>query len=77
MHDFVNKKIPQSFESVYSLNCDIRGNQLTRQSDLINIAIDATPHSLIGYLFIILLVYGIRVFVPFLVVIQGLILKVK
>ena len=37
MHDFVNKKLPRSFENVYSLNCDIRGNRLTRQSDLINI----------------------------------------
>lgn len=38
MHDFVNNKLPQSFDGMYSLNCDIRGNLLTRQSDLINIA---------------------------------------
>ena len=38
MHDFVNKKLPRSFDGVYSLNCDIRENLLTRQSDLINIA---------------------------------------
>ncbi len=37
MHDFVNKKLPHSFDSVFRLNSDIRDDHVTRQSGDMNV----------------------------------------
>ncbi len=37
MHDFVNKKLPHSFDSVFRLNSDVRDDHVTRQSGDMNV----------------------------------------
>ena len=37
MHDFLNKKLPQSFDGMFRLNSDIQTEHVTRQSDHMNV----------------------------------------
>ena len=38
MHDYINGKLPTSFNNIYSLNNDVQTNYITRQSHLFSVA---------------------------------------